>query len=98
MCQKQPKNKNYLKPMFWYIVEVSFSRGNPIHRCIAFHREKGCVELIGSYDLDDMPCRKHISELAYFNVIKPLPEMEGEPEAFLPKDAPLVIFVEVQTS
>ena len=85
----------YLKRMTWYVAEVSFRGGNPIHRCVAFHRGNGHVELIGSYDLDDMPMRSRISELAYFKPIREIPELEpGEIPFQLPKEAPTIIYIE----
>ncbi len=80
-----------LEHMTWYVAEVSFRASNPIHRCIAFHRCQGNLELMASYEgIEDA----NIKSLAYFRPIQKLDAMDVKVEHFLPKDAPAVIFIE----
>ena len=89
--QTQPPIKT-LQPMTWYVADVSFRNSNPIHRCIAFHRTDGQVELISSYELEDMPVRESIENLAYFYPVREIPDMES-PSFGLPKDRHKVVYI-----
>jgi hypothetical protein len=76
-----------LKWGHWYVVEVAFRPGNPIHRAIATdYRENRFVTLFGSYEDDRIP-RVNLDTLAYFKVIEPIKAMKEDPEHFLPADA-----------
>lgn len=84
------KDVKTLQTMTWYVAEVSFRSGNPIHRCIAFHRSGGHLELVASYEGIE---HAHIDNLAYFRPIQKLTAMDDKCVDFLPKDAPIIIYI-----
>ncbi|WP_422661611.1 hypothetical protein ACK8P5_26170 (plasmid) [Paenibacillus sp. EC2-1] len=69
-----------LKTLTWYVVEVSFFPGNSVHRVVCKYKHSGSVELFGSYENIEY---KHISDLHYFKVIKPLDLMNERSDYYL---------------
>lgn len=92
--QTQYDDVKILKTMTWYLAEVSFRQSNPIHRCLAFHRGDGYLELTAAgYEEKIATC---IDKLAYFRPVQKLSAMDEECSAFLPKDvpAPIIVYIE----
>jgi hypothetical protein len=84
------KQVKLLEKMTWYIAEVSYSSGNPIHRNIVFHRLGGNIEVVSNEDKDVY----NITKLAYFKPIQKLTAMDDNCVSFMPKDAPAIVYIE----
>jgi len=61
-----------MKDMKYYVVELSFSKSNPIHRAICFHRSNGNVDLTASYEGTKSTNTKN---LVHFKVIEEIKSM-----------------------
>jgi hypothetical protein len=79
-----------LEKMTWYIAEVSYGSGNPIHRSIVFHRIGGNIEIVSNEDKNVY----NITKLAYFKPIQKLTAMDDNCVSFMPKDAPAIVYIE----
>lgn len=69
----------------YYVVEVSYRPGNPIHRAIAHSARADGVTLVASgYE---RPIVEKPGDLAYFRVVEEIKSMRENPEFLMPVDA-----------
>lgn len=80
MCEnllKRNGERKMMKKMTYYVVELSFSNNNPIHRSVCFHRVDGNVELFGSYE---GVIHSKVEDLAFFKIVEEIPSMSAKYE------------------